>query len=108
MSDCIPSYEDNCLFDDIRQFTGIAGEGVFYEHVECFRCNGIYLLAVLIGIEFDKVFRKHRDIGPSFSQGWNLDAHHIQTVEQILTESSFFNLTLDITVCCGNDADIDF
>src|SRR5690554_481049 len=51
--------------------------------------------------------RQSSDILASLTQRWDMDAYHIEAMEQIVAEQMLGNLLLKVLVGGGNDAHID-
>ncbi len=59
------------------------------------------------GIMFYEIVNENRDVGLSFPQGRYFKSHYIQTVEEILAESTPFHFFFKIMICCCNDTNFD-
>ena len=70
------------------------------------RADAAHALAELAVVAIDVVVHQQRDVAAAFAQGRQRHRHHLQSVEEVLTELPRPDLIFQVAVCRG-DTDID-
>src|SRR5207253_4166426 len=68
--------------------------------------NALESLARLPAVATDEVLDEQGDVFPPFSQWRRFEGKHIESVEEILAERAVGHSCRQITIGCGNDANV--
>ena len=100
--------EDGGAFDDILEFTNIAGPIVGEQSsYAAFRKSSAFD-AVFLGKTLEKMIGEDFDIPRALAERGDLDGENIEAVVEILAKFAFLNRFEKVAVRGGKDADIDF
>src|SRR5260370_23797930 len=99
--------KDHQAFDEIAQFTNIAGPGITHQNFHGGIGKFASLLAVFRAEFIQEKSRDHRDVFLAIAQRRDEKRNDVEPVEEILAESSAGNFLLEILVGGRDNANID-
>ena len=93
-------------FNNVLWLTSISRPGVRRQAVQTLPTYTANLLSCLSSITVDEILDQHRNVFFSFAQRRDCDRKHIQPIEQVAPKCARSNDALQVTIGCGNHANI--
>ena len=93
--------------DEILELADIAAPGLADQHRPGIGCELMAGKPFLLRLD-EEMPRQRLDVVGPFAQGWKLDRHHVEAIEQILAEGSFGDHGGKVAIGGGDDAHVDF
>src|SRR5688572_28945930 len=91
----------------VFQLADVARPMILIEQFRRLWCQAPNLLPELAVVPVDVIGGQQRDITAPLPQRRQRDGHHLQAIEQVLTELAGLDVLLEIAVGRGNDPDVD-
>src|SRR5437867_9569683 len=98
--------DDHRALDDVLQLADVARPVVRLKQRRRLLGDAADPLADAVGVAMDEVFDEQGDIGPTFAQGGHLHWEHVEPIEEVRAEGAVGDGRLQISIRCGNHADV--
>src|SRR6266478_5472047 len=99
--------DDDGPLDDVLQLAHIAGTRIGLQSVERPLADPSECLSDPPRVATDEVLHQYRNVFSAFPQRRHLEGKHVEPIEQILSKRAVRHRRGQITIRCGDDANID-
>ena len=98
--------ENRGSLEGVFEFADVSGPWVGFENTDGF-LRQLEGRAVFLICDFlQKIFGKEADVLHALAEWGNMDANHIQAVEQVLAKGFLGDFVFEVFVGCTNDMDV--